>query len=415
MNRVVYAIFGGICSGKSTLASALAECFGCQIVSKDKAIYEADRKARETGFQTNFEDFFNDQLRESIGRRIILDKTIRAGDLSTFVANEYVIIGLQLVGNTQQRKVRLDSRTARQAEIVTALENLLSIGLGERTREERQELWRNRDFWTSLDLEVQSQAELLLERIYGTGSHLLKPEYPNVVNFPEVNYVCEFDTSNPSIKWDLNETLSSAEPWEIYRYKKMTEIEHVIFDVGGVVYDYSKSPLRRVIEEAGGNSNVALDFDDYMRGLVDLTFFCRSIAERTGAHVNDRFCDDVFNGLRRGRQEPRRKVLEAMQSLTRIGVKVSVLSNAIPALQSGEPYYDIVPPERRFFSFEIGLLKPDHRAYIYALDHLSADPTKVLFVDDKPKNVRAAQEVGMHGFVFCDLDFETKMAPYLRN
>jgi HAD superfamily hydrolase (TIGR01509 family) len=411
MNKVLFAIFGGVCSGKTTLAKALEKHYGCRIVSKDVAIYEADRKARETDTAIDFEDILKSYNRAQAGN-VILDKTIRAGDLATFVDNGFEIVGIQLVVDTQVREARLKNRVAQQSAIVSALEDVLRIKLERKSREERQELWKDHTFWMSFDQKTRAQAELLLEKIYGTGSHILKPEYPNVVNFPEVSYVCELDTSKSSSVWDFEEIFSNLKPWGKFRARKMAEIEHAIFDVGGVVYDFSKSSLLEVIENAGGDSSVTLEFDDYMRGFVDFQSFCQSISDRTGARMTDRFVRDVYEGLRRGRQHPRKKVVEAMERLTENGVKVSVFSNAIPALQVGEPYYDLVPPERRFFSFDFGLLKPDHKSYRYVLDRLNANPTRALFIDDKLENVVAAREVGMHSFVFIDPEFEATLAPY---
>lgn len=415
MDKVLFAIFGGICSGKTTLANALEKHYGYRIISKDAAIYEADRKSRETGTCIDFEDIIENYIRVSTDKNVILDKTIRAGDLTTFVEYGYEIVAIQLVVDTEIRKTRLENRTVLQSEIVSALEDTLEISLEGKSREERQELWKNHAFWMSFDKSTRAQAELLLEEIYGTGSHVLKPEYPNVVNFPEVSYVCELDTSKSSSDWDFDEIFARKRPWDKFRARKMAEIEHAIFDVGGVVYDFSKSPLLEVIEGAGGDSTVSLEFNDYMRGFVDFQSFCQSISDRTGARMTDRFADDVYEGLRQGRQQPRQNVVEAMERLTGKGVKVSVFSNAIPALQTGEPYYDIVPPERRFFSFDFGLLKPDHESYRYVLDRLNVDPTRTLFIDDKPKNVSTAREVGMHSFVFSDPEFEADLASYLPN
>ena len=45
----------------------------------------------------------------------------------------------------------------------------------------------------------------------------------------------------------------------------------------------------------------------------------------------------------------------------------------------------------------VGLRKPDTQMFKLALNVLQCDPDSVAFVDDRPGNVQAANEVGMHG------------------
>jgi len=45
----------------------------------------------------------------------------------------------------------------------------------------------------------------------------------------------------------------------------------------------------------------------------------------------------------------------------------------------------------------VGLRKPDTQMFKLALNVLQSDPDSVAFVDDRPGNVQAANEVGMHG------------------
>lgn len=46
-------------------------------------------------------------------------------------------------------------------------------------------------------------------------------------------------------------------------------------------------------------------------------------------------------------------------------------------------------------SARVGVAKPDPRAYQLALDGLGVAPSEALFIDDKPRNVRAAQALGI--------------------
>jgi putative hydrolase of the HAD superfamily len=51
--------------------------------------------------------------------------------------------------------------------------------------------------------------------------------------------------------------------------------------------------------------------------------------------------------------------------------------------------------DHRFYSHEIGFIKPNPLAYHHVLKHINISPEQVLFIDDNPDNVRAANDIGM--------------------
>ncbi|CAI8610586.1 unnamed protein product [Vicia faba] len=57
-----------------------------------------------------------------------------------------------------------------------------------------------------------------------------------------------------------------------------------------------------------------------------------------------------------------------------------------------------------FCSCAHGKRKPDTEFYIDALKHLKVDPAYCIFIDDRPKNVEAATEVGIKGVHFKNVD-----------
>jgi putative hydrolase of the HAD superfamily len=48
----------------------------------------------------------------------------------------------------------------------------------------------------------------------------------------------------------------------------------------------------------------------------------------------------------------------------------------------------------------VGLRKPDARIFRLACDVLQRNPEEMAFVDDRPANVQAAKDIGMHGIVY---------------
>jgi putative hydrolase of the HAD superfamily len=58
--------------------------------------------------------------------------------------------------------------------------------------------------------------------------------------------------------------------------------------------------------------------------------------------------------------------------------------------------------DRCFFSCDMRLAKPDPRYFQAILAELQLKPDDVIFVDDKPQNVRAASSLGIHSICFAN-------------
>jgi putative hydrolase of the HAD superfamily len=83
------------------------------------------------------------------------------------------------------------------------------------------------------------------------------------------------------------------------------------------------------------------------------------------------------------------------------GVRTGLLSNSWGL--EGYPVEDL---DRIFdvlvISGEVGLRKPDPRIYLHAAHLIDTPPERCAFVDDLPRNVEAAQELGMFGVHHTD-------------
>lgn len=54
-------------------------------------------------------------------------------------------------------------------------------------------------------------------------------------------------------------------------------------------------------------------------------------------------------------------------------------------------------------SSEVGMVKPQPEIFEHMLAKMRIDPAASIFIDDNPKNVTAAQALGIHGIVYTDL------------
>ena len=57
---------------------------------------------------------------------------------------------------------------------------------------------------------------------------------------------------------------------------------------------------------------------------------------------------------------------------------------------------------RRYFSHELGFMKPNPRIYEAVLDDLKVDARNLLFIDDSQTNVEAARAIGMQAHLAVD-------------
>ncbi len=52
--------------------------------------------------------------------------------------------------------------------------------------------------------------------------------------------------------------------------------------------------------------------------------------------------------------------------------------------------------EKAYYSFELGMRKPDTEIFEYALNDSILDPFETLFIDDLDKNIETARRLGMN-------------------
>lgn len=86
-------------------------------------------------------------------------------------------------------------------------------------------------------------------------------------------------------------------------------------------------------------------------------------------------------------------------------VRVGLITNATSTLSSEleqmqlRDEFDFI-----FNTSELGVAKPDPRVFHIALERVGVEPEESFFVDDRPDNVAAAVNLGMHGHVFQGIE-----------
>jgi putative hydrolase of the HAD superfamily len=96
------------------------------------------------------------------------------------------------------------------------------------------------------------------------------------------------------------------------------------------------------------------------------------------------------------------EALELARDIKSHGVRTAILSNMPPDLlrdmRNRFPWLDDF--ELQIWSCEHGVIKPDAAIYKLCLEALGCEPQRVLFFDDRPRNVEGARQAGMEAHVF---------------
>ncbi len=105
-------------------------------------------------------------------------------------------------------------------------------------------------------------------------------------------------------------------------------------------------------------------------------------------------------------------VISIVRQLRERSTTVAILTNGTSATKDELASLEILDEfDMVFNSAAIGLAKPDPLIFQHACDELGLPTREVFFVDDSPKNVAAAIEVGLSGCLFvCATDLRAHLS-----
>jgi putative hydrolase of the HAD superfamily len=179
----------------------------------------------------------------------------------------------------------------------------------------------------------------------------------------------------------------------------------IVFDYGGVLYQVDTSKMLDFII-----STFSLSVDEgrlirkelrkvVLQGTEEEQFW-RDFAKTRGATLEDRWFDTMAKLEREGLKEIP-KMQDVVRELQRRGFQTAILSNVGPRYarivrQLG--YYDLFYPV--LLSCEMGVEKPDPKAFQLMLERLGCKASSCIFIDDQIENIEAAQSLGIDALYF---------------
>lgn len=182
---------------------------------------------------------------------------------------------------------------------------------------------------------------------------------------------------------------------------RSARIRIVVFDVGGVlVEDRGEQVLRQHFRDPREAARLRATWSAspslraFESGRLDADAFVDAfIAEMDLAIARDEFVA-AFESLP-GRLHPQvPALLDALRGRYALATLSNTNSLHWPRV-SGELGVGALV-DVHFPSYQTGHLKPDPGAFTQVIEHFGCDPESILFLDDHPINVEAAQAAGMH-------------------
>lgn len=190
-------------------------------------------------------------MEEAIGKRanVVIDETARIGRVSAFIRAGYEIIGVYLNVSLGLCYQRLENRLKRRMEILSRLSDIINTDVTQMPQNERRNLWCNSEIVNSIPNSQKDDFNALIDEIYTLGCDYIKEEHPNPACFSELDYVVELNESVNLCEVSFNQIIEQKETYNVYLRRQLTKIKYCVWDIGGVVYDFSLKPLDKWCKE----------------------------------------------------------------------------------------------------------------------------------------------------------------------
>lgn len=182
-------------------------------------------------------------------------------------------------------------------------------------------------------------------------------------------------------------------------------VNAVIFDIGNVLIEWQ--PERFYDAEIGRERREAMFAAVDLHGMNDRVDrgenFRETVMATAAAHPG--WADEILLWHDRWIEMARPGIdhsVRLLRALRAAGVPVYALSNfGIQSFELGESHYPFLAEfDRRYISGHMGVAKPDAAIYAMVEADCGLPPETLLFADDRPANIAAAEARGWQGHLF---------------
>ncbi|MBC7830376.1 MAG: HAD family phosphatase [Chitinophagaceae bacterium] len=190
----------------------------------------------------------------------------------------------------------------------------------------------------------------------------------------------------------------------------MQNIKNIIFDLGGVILDIDFKKTEKAFIDLGvtnfnelfGLGRAESFFKDHESGKITDDEFLGSLQKLAGHSFEAGLVQEAWNALLISFPPERIELLKRIKDNYRLFLLSN--TNGIHRVAFEKIYRDGFNNgsldslfEKAYYSYQIGLRKPNKEAYEFVLKENQLVPEETLFIDDALINVEAARECGMQG------------------
>lgn len=189
-------------------------------------------------------------------------------------------------------------------------------------------------------------------------------------------------------------------------------IKNIIFDLGDVIVDYNPDDYLKQFNLQ--NEEIEFLKKEIFNGIEwnkadkgeykNITDLVSSLCIRIPKYKD--IIPEILTDNYAEAQTIRKPEENLFFKLNASGFRMFILSNtpkyAIDYLKKKTEIFNLT--EGELYSFEEGVLKPDKQIYIKLLNKYNMIPNESVFIDDNLNNIKTANELGIHGIVFKNLE-----------
>lgn len=188
-------------------------------------------------------------------------------------------------------------------------------------------------------------------------------------------------------------------------------IQNIIFDLGGVFLNIDFERTNQAFQQLGlagfdrffTQHHAHQLFEDLETGKISPDQFYAAFRAETQTQLTDAQIRDAWNALLLDFPPERLDWLEKIRQHYRVFLFSN--TNAIHYDAFMAQFAQVFPGkdfnayfEKAYYSQTLGLRKPEPESFQAILTEQDLDPAVTLFIDDTPKNVEAAQQVGLQAW-----------------
>ncbi len=195
----------------------------------------------------------------------------------------------------------------------------------------------------------------------------------------------------------------------------MKDERFFLFDIGNVLVDFDFQFLTdRIAADSGRSPEAPSARDTAMheaveKGEISDAEFVAYLNEAKGLSWSIEEYIGVWCDMFSVNPAGRRLFVEALERNLPVYTLSNIAGHHMDAIERNEPGF-FEGAAGLFLSYRLGVRKPDPAIYQKALDALGAEGAQCFFIDDRPENVAAAREAGIHAQLFVPEHYDAARA-----